>query len=353
MTEFTFPKNPSTPQPPTPPMQQIPPRRNTGLKVLLVLSILLLLISLAGNFLLLLGIAVVSGGGMGDSAMHVQTEVVERGKGGDQIAIMPLTGVVDGNMVQRAQRFANYVRDNKNIKAVIVEVDSPGGSVTASDEIHHILTKVAQDRRLVVSMRGLAASGGYYISMPAEKIYAQPTTLTGSIGVIMQTMEVTRLMDKIGVQPETVKSDNAETFKDAGSPFRKFSEQDRLYFKGLINDMHTKFSKIVEDGRRGKLTKDIKDIAIGRIWTADEARALGLVDSIAYLDQVIEEVTRDAGLSSPTVVRLEKRMSLMEALTMSGGAPRTVEVKIDPTMLEQIKGAAPVLEYRYEGPQIR
>jgi protease-4 len=257
-------------------------------------------------------------------------------------------------MVERMRIFVDHVKDDPNVKAVILEINSPGGGITASDEIHHLFTdlRTKYQKKLVVSMRTLAASGGYYVAVPAEKIYAQPTTLTGSIGVIWPAFEVTGMLDKIGVTPEVIKSDQANDFKDAGSPLHKFTDKDREYIKGLVNNAHQRFRKIVEDGRKGKLAVSIDEIAIGKIWTAEEAKAKGLVDEIAYPDQIVAAVAAEAGLSDPKVVRLKKRGGLLDALTASSPFGSThVELKLDPSTLQQVQDAAAGrLEYRYAGP---
>jgi protease-4 len=184
--------------------------------------------------------------------------------------------------------------------------------------------------------------------MSADKLYAQPTTLTGSIGVIWPSFEVTQLMEKWGIQPEVVKSDSAEDFKDAGSPFKKFSAKDREYIKGIVNSAHSKFSSIVEKGRKGKLTVPIDQVANGKIWTSDDAKKLGLVDDIAYIDEVCDKTASDAGLSNPTVIRLKERTGLLDILSASAPVgPRQVEIKIDPKALEELTRGR--LEYRYEG----
>lgn len=322
------------------------PRRRVG--VLAVLCMVLLVMSLLANGVLLLMVIVFGAAGMGGdgAAARVQAEVVTSG-GHEKIAILPIEGVIDGAQAERVLRFCEYIKQDSSIKAVVVEVDSPGGGITASDEIHHLLTQLrGSGKKVVVSMGGLAASGGYYVSMPGEKIYAEPTTLTGSIGVIMETFDATELMTKIGVTPETVKSDMAEKYKDMGSPFRKWTPEDEKYFKGIVNNAHEKFQKVVEEGRKGKLTQPIGEIAIGKVWPAEKAKELGLVDEIAYLDEVCVKTASEAGLSNPTVVRLKPKVGFLEVFGAS--APGTkVELKVDTEMLRMLKGGG--MEYRYEG----
>jgi protease IV len=293
-------------------------------------------------------VAALSGGDItaGGGAGRVAEDVIKQG-GRDKVAILPASGTVDEQMVERVRKYVRAIEEDSSIKAVVVEVDSPGGGITASDEIHHLLTQLrGSGKRVVVSMGGLAASGGYYVSMPGEKIYAEPTTLTGSIGVIMATFDATELMTKIGVAPETVKSDMAEKYKDMGSPFRKWTAEDEKYFKGILNNAHEKFQKVVVEGRKGKLTQPIGEIAIGKVWPAEKAKELGLIDEIAYLDEVCVKTASEAGISNPTVVRLKPKVGFLDVFGAS--APGTkVELRVDTEALRMLKGGG--MEYRYEG----
>ncbi len=328
-----------------------PPPRRRGLKVYAIIATFLLLMCFAAIFILIVMVSFMGaalGGSASDSpAQRVQAETVTDG-GHERVAILPISGTIDAHMVEKVHNFCEYIKQDNKIKAVVIEVDSPGGTVTASDEIYHMLLQLKTSRKLVVSMRSLAASGGYYLSMAADKLYAEPTTLTGSIGVIWPSFQVTKLMDNIGVKPEFVKSDNAAEFKDAGSPFKEMTEQDRAYIKGILNNAHDKFASIVDTGRKGKLTLPVKEVAIGKIWTSDEAKKIGLIDEIAYTDEVCANVAKDAGISNPTVVRLKNRGGLFDILgaktPFTGGK---VEVHIDPSDLKE--SVSPSLEYRYEG----
>ena len=334
---------------PTPPRGPAPapaqaPRRRIG--ILSILIFILLLCSIGANVVLLIMLALVASGDEG-SVAHVQAEVLVKGSH-DKVAILPIEGVIDGGQAERVYNFCEYIKNDSSIKAVVIAVDSPGGGVTSSDEIHHMLTQLrGTGRKMVVSMGGLAASGGYYVSMPAEKIYAQPTTITGSIGVIMSSFEVTDLMTKIGVKPETVKSDAAEEFKDAGSPFKKWTAEDRDYFKGLINNAHLKFSAIVDEGRKGKLTQPIAKIAIGKVWTVEKAKDLGLIDEIAYLDEVCTKTAHDAGIPDATVVRLRPKSTFLELFGASARGAGKVELKVNAEDFRKLTGG--VMEYRYDG----
>lgn len=325
-----------------------PPRKSFFRRFLTILALLILAGSLLLNCVLFTGLAAIIGGASEDSGRHVAVETVQSG-GSDQIAVLPIDGAIDDAMVQQVRRFCNKIKEDKKIKAVILEINSPGGGITASDEIHHMLTDLRDkhQKRLAVSMRALAASGGYYVAVPAQKIYAERTTLTGSIGVIWPAFEITQMMEKIGVTPEIIKSSQASDYKDAASPFKKFTDKDREYIRGLVNHAHAQFKQVVEEGRRGKLKESIDQVAVGKIWSAEEALKLGLVDEIAYMDQIIGKLASDAGLSNPTVVRLKKRSGLAEIFGVSAAAPK-IEVKVDAAAIRAAmqEATTPRLEYR-------
>jgi len=338
----------TTPPPLAPPPVQCK-KRSVLVRLLAIFVLLVLGVSVLGNIVLLVTVAGLGSlSGLGDGSANVTEETLVSG-GRKRIAVLPIEGAIDESMVERVRVFADAIQHDMSIKAVVLAVDSPGGGVTASDEIYHTLKELKQKRQIPiwVSMGSLAASGGYYVSMAADKIYAEPTTITGSIGVIWPAFECSNLLEKIGVTPEIITSSEAK-FKDAASPFKKFTPEDVAYIRSLVNDAHGKFRKIVENGRAGKLKKDISEIAIGKVWPADVARdEFGLVDEIAYLDQVYSKLAAEEGLTNPTVVRLKERHSILEALgaasTMHGG-----KLQIDPKMIYELQN--PKMEYRYIPP---
>lgn len=335
---------------PAPPPPPPPPRRRsaTWLRVIAILAVVFLLGSLAMNFVLLVTIGAVATGLDTNPASKVDTEIVHSA-GSDRIAILPIVGTIDGAQYTRVNLFCDAIEASTQIKAVVLEVDSPGGGITASDDIYNRLLTLKKRRgfKVWVSMQGLAASGGYYVSMAGDKLYAERTSLTGSIGVIWPSFELTKMLDKIGVTPEVIKSDEASTYKDAGSPWKRFTEEDRAYIRGLVNNAHERFKKVVEEGRDKKLLAKIDDVAIGRIWPADEALKLGLIDEIGYRDDVCDALARDSGLVQPTIVRLKERHSILDTLTASTslGSPK-VSIEVSPKLLDEIR--SPRMEYRWQ-----
>ena len=193
---------------------------------------------------------------------------------------------------------------NDAIKAVVLRVDSPGGVVAPSQEISDEVRKFAARKKIIVSMGSLAASGGYYISAPATMIYANPGTITASIGVILKLSNIESLMDKIGIKSFTLKTGK---FKDSGSPVRTFSEEDRSMLQAVIDNTHEQFVQAVAIGRKLPVD-DIRRIADGRILSGEQAKALKLVDRLGTLQDAIEEAGKQAGIiGEPEVILPPKK----------------------------------------------
>lgn len=208
-----------------------------------------------------------------------------------------------------------------DIKAVVLRVDSPGGVVAPSQEIYDEVRKFAAKKKIVVSMGSLAASGGYYISAPATLIYANPGTITASIGVIIKLSNIEALMDKIGIKATVIKTGK---FKDSGSPVRELTKEDRAMFQSVIDSTHNQFVKAVASGR--KLPEDeVRRIADGRVLSGEQALALGLVDRLGTLQDAIEEAGRLAGIKGEPEVILPPKRKLNYLDLLSGGVEETFE----------------------------
>ncbi|MDD2365494.1 MAG: signal peptide peptidase SppA [Desulfuromonadaceae bacterium] len=190
-------------------------------------------------------------------------------------------------------RQLRYFLKNDSVKAVVLRVDSPGGIVAPSQEIYSEVKKFAAKKKIIVSMGSLAASGGYYISAPATMIYANPGTITASIGVILKLSNIESLMDKIGIKSYTLKTGK---FKDSGSPLREFSAEDRAMLQSVIDNTHQQFVKAVAEGRKLPIN-DIAKIADGRILSGEQAMGIKLVDRLGTLQDAIEEAGKQAGIA--------------------------------------------------------
>lgn len=203
-------------------------------------------------------------------------------------------------------------RDDASVKAVVVRVDTPGGTVVAAQEIHGALTRLgASGKKIVVSMGDVAASGGYYVSCAAERVFASPGTLTGSIGVIMQFPSYQGLFGKIGLGTNTIKSGE---FKDVGNGAREMTDRDRRLLQELVMDVYGQFVEAVAAGR--KLPPErVRALADGRVWSGRQALGLGLIDELGDLDAAIAAAGKLAGISGkPEVVREKPRRRIWELL---------------------------------------
>ena len=216
---------------------------------------------------------------------------------GEKIGVVEVKGVI-AQSEPTIDRLIELRRDS-SIKAVVLRVDSPGGGVGPSQEIFTEVQKLADEKPVVVSMGSVAASGGYYISVPAQQIVANPGTITGSIGVIMEFTNFQDLMEKIGLKSQVVKSGD---HKDIGSPVRPMTPEDRQILQSLIDDVHSQFVAAVAQGRGMDLEK-VKALADGRIYTGRQAKDAGLVDRLGNMQDAIDVAADLAGIQGePKVV---------------------------------------------------
>jgi len=222
---------------------------------------------------------------------------------GDKIGLVELKGEILAS--EETVRQIKKYREDESIKGILFRVDSPGGGVVASQEIYEEVKKTRRSGKpIVVSMGSLAASGGYYVSCGANRIVANPGTLTGSIGVISQFMHFDTLLHKIGIGVSTLKSGK---LKDAGNPYRAMTDADRAYFQTLMDDVHTQFISAVETNR--KIQHDsLVALADGRVFTGVQALALRLVDTLGTYEDAIRILCRMSGVrGDPSIVKERKR----------------------------------------------
>jgi protease IV len=215
---------------------------------------------------------------------------------GDGVGVLEIEGTIDDSrgVLSELKRF----KEAPWIKAIIVRIDSPGGAVAPTQEIFDELQKTKKGKPLIASMGGMATSGGYYIASACEKILANPGTLTGSIGVIMQLNNVEELMKKIGVKGYAIKSG---ANKDIGSPFQPLSPEGREVLQSLVDNVHSQFVSAVAKGR-GMNEAQVRKLADGRVYSGAQAKELGLVDQFGTLEDAIEFAAKRVGLEeNPTV----------------------------------------------------
>jgi protease IV len=230
----------------------------------------------------------------------------------DQVAVLDLQGII-----LDAKDFTDQLKQYGNrsgVRAVVLRINSPGGGVAASQEMYEAVRKFRAETRkkVVVSMSSVAASGGYYVACAADKIYANPGSITGSIGVIAEWFNYGDLLRWAKMEDIVIKSG---TLKDAGSPTRPLTESERAYFQGLIDNMYNQFVSAVAAGRKMK-DDSVRKLADGRVYTGQEAKQNGLVDELGTLQDAIAAAAKMAGVSGePSVITPpKKQVSLLDLL---------------------------------------
>jgi protease-4 len=232
---------------------------------------------------------------------------------GEKVGVIEINGVIadSKNVLNHLKRF----REDNAIKAIVVRVDSPGGAVGPSQEIFREIRKTSATKKVVASMGTIATSGGYYIAAGADRIVANPGTITGSIGVIMGFTNYEELLDKIGLVPIVVKSGK---YKDIGSPVRKMKPEEKKILQQFANKIHRQFIEDVVDGRKMDMKK-VESLADGRIFTGKESKKYGLVDRLGNLEDAIEWAGRLGGIKGKiaTVYAKEKKFSFFKYISDS------------------------------------
>jgi protease-4 len=325
-----------------------PPPRRGGMGRAIFVALLLML--LLGSVLLNL---VLVAGSLGGGSAGIQQQTLQGGGGTDKVAIVPIRGIIDTGASMQFDRFMDMAQADKAVKAVVIEIDSPGGTVTASDEIYNRIKafKSKKSVPIVVSMGSLATSGGYYAACGADYVFAQPTTFTGNIGVLMPRYNFSKLMEKYGVEETTIVSSGAR-FKNAGSSFRPESPEEKQYMQELADSAFTQFKNVVTAGRNSRLKANMEDVANGKVYTANNALNMGLIDQVGYLEDAHTYAASAAGLSSPTVIRYHDPPSLLQILMASsnvGGATARgegVSVTVDQKLLQDLTTPRPLYLWR-------
>ena len=228
---------------------------------------------------------------------------------GQKVAVVDITGIITQS--DATIKLIHGYRDDPSIKAIVIRIDSPGGSVAPVQEIYSELQKI--DKPIVASMGSTAASGGYYVACAADTIMANPGTLTGSIGVIMQFTQLKGLYDKIGLEHQVIKSGE---FKDTGSPFRGLTEKEQAVLQATVDDVYNQFVDTILEARNSLLNRsEIVELADGRIFSGQQALDSKLLDQLGNLPDAIELAAELANIDGkPKVVRKEKKTSLLAQL---------------------------------------
>ncbi len=217
--------------------------------------------------------------------------------GGDGVGVVVLEGTIDESRgtIQSLKQF----RDSDRIKGVVIRIDSPGGGVVPTQEIYEEIGKLKKKKPVFASLGGMATSGGYYIASACHRIVANPGTLTGSIGVIIQLANLEGLMQKLGLEGYNVKSG---PYKDIGSPLRPLSPEGKAILQSVVDSVHSQFVRAVATGRSMEESK-VRELADGRIYSGEQAKDLGLVDNLGNMDDTIDMISKRAGIKgAPQVI---------------------------------------------------
>lgn len=259
------------------------------------------------------------------------------GTGKDSIGIVEVEGAImeSKKIVEHLKRFE---KDDK-IKGVVVRVDSPGGAVGPSQEIYEAVKRLRAKKPVVISMGTVAASGGYYIACGTDKIFANPATITGSIGVISQFFGVHEIMEAAHVNVTTIKTG---PYKDTGSPFREFGVDDELSIAALIGDIYEQFVEVVAECR-GFSEEEARAVADGRVFSGRQAKELNLIDELGAMRDAVDYLASELNLEDPPLVYPPKERGnfVAELLTSS----------VRSVVTEAESQATPRMQYRYVGPQ--
>ncbi len=282
-------------------------------------------------------------------------EVQLSGAGDAKVLLLDLSGVIssqdkDGlisqpNMLATFKEELTRASKDDTIKAVVVRINSPGGTVNASDILYHELKQFKVKRKVpvIASMMDVAASGGYYLAMASDAILVHPSTVTGSIGVIMLTVNAKGLLEKVGVEANAITSGPR---KDMGSPFRVMTDEEKAIFQGVIDSFYQRFLTVVQEGRPQLSADQLKKLADGRIYTGEQAKAAGLVDEIGYLDEAIELAKKKAGLSEARVVTYRRRGEYQNNIYSRLVAPSTgLSSLAGMDLLSLVRGGSPQFMY--------
>jgi protease-4 len=351
---------------------QAPSRGSGPLRALLVIA---LAISLGVNLLLLASNKLFDFADLTGSSSAALPEHLYSGKASatDKVAVIKLDGVImEGNNAFFIKQIDQAAADSR-VKVVVVRINSPGGTITGSDDLHRRLTELKNGenphqkggaKKIVVSMGSVAASGGYYIAMPADSIVAERTTITGSIGVYAAFPNISGFAEEHKIGMNVIK---AGDIKDSGSMFKRMTAQERQVWQDMVDHAYQQFTEVVEQGRpslKGKLRekleereipdldkdgKPVKDKTVeyvrrradGGIYTADEAKKYGLIDKIGYLKEAIDEAKTVAKLGDCKVITYEHPPTLLGSLL--GAQTAQPQQQIDPSKLAS--GAIPRLWY--------
>ncbi|WP_339729602.1 signal peptide peptidase SppA [uncultured Gimesia sp.] len=238
----------------------------------------------------------------------------------EKIAIISITGTIMPPFTERILRSIKRAHEDDQVKGILLEIDSPGGLVADSHQIYHRLVELRKTKRIVVSMKRMAASGGYYVAMGAGEegvIFAEPTTWTGSLGVIIPRFDMSGLAEKVGIVSDPLKTGE---FKDALNPFRNLTDRERAIWDHILDESYQRFLNIITDNRKNLDYDQVKKLATGQIYPATDAKQNGLIDEIGYQEDALARLKEITGLNQVRVIRYSHPKSLADILLGSAEA---------------------------------
>lgn len=282
------------------------------------LLLALLIFSLMLNFVLVLSLALSGSSSDGPGETYVSGTA-----GNGKLVILEVSGTIMPPFTERWLETIETIKEDDDIDGVLLRVDSPGGMVADSHQIYHALNELRDQTELpvYVSMARIAASGGYYIAMgagPEAKIFAEPTTWTGSIGVMIPHYDVSGLGEQIGVESTPL---TTGPYKDSLNPFKKLTDPEREVWEAIMTDAFDRFKGVIDAGRANLDLAAIEELATGQVYTADQSLANGLIDQIGFENDAIDALAKQLNLDDPEVVRYEYPPTLAELLLGSVKPP--------------------------------
>lgn len=294
---------------------------NTRRWLALILAIALFIVSIGFNF----AMSVVAGlfeGVMSFDELALEEQVIEEGDWNERIAVINLEGAImdgetsvflmDGYNHSSLLQMIRSAGEDPTVAAIILQIDSPGGAVGPTAEIHRTIVDVQEeyDKPIYVSMGSMAASGGYYVAAPADKIFAEPATITGSIGVIMENINIAGLAEKYGISFNTIKSGK---HKDIMSTNRKMTDEEKEILQSIVDEMFDEFVQVVVDGRNMD-EATVRELADGRIYTGKQAKEVNLVDEVGSFEDALKALKNDYNLEDAQVIQYNESLGFFSGL---------------------------------------
>jgi protease-4 len=335
-------------QAPPPPAPPPPPRKVSGWRIFWgVVVALSVLANVVLFFMIVMMVSFFMSGPaeLFDSRDGFGEDTLVKGPASRKIAVIRVEGIIDGAQSEKFKKHLKAAGDDANVKAVIVRTITPGGTVSASDQMHNAIIRFRREsgKPVVAFMQTVAASGGYYTSVACDKIIAEPTVITGSIGVILNNIVIKELLEeKLGVQPVVIKSGLK---KDWPSMFSETTEEQKQYlFDKLIDPAYERFVNLVDQGREGLSEADVRRLADGSIYGAEEAKDNKLIDQVGYFEDAVELTENLAGIRGARVVEYTRLFTISSLL---GAEAKTRPWEIDRNTLYEL--TAPQLMYLWDG----